>query len=216
VFPLGPGALVTVRPARLNGLQAALKRGMDITGAAVGLVVAAPLFAVIAPLIKWSSPGPVFFRQNRVSRGGRVFRIVKFRTMVADVDRIFAEHGIDPTQPFFKPREEILVTRVGRVLRKFSLDELPQMWNVLVGHMSLVGPRPLPEDQVLANPELLEPRHDVRAGLTGWWQVNGRSDLSADEAVRQDLFYVENWSVGLDVRILLKTINVLLRRRGAY
>jgi exopolysaccharide biosynthesis polyprenyl glycosylphosphotransferase len=216
ISPLGPGALVSVRPAKLNGIQAVLKRGMDVVGSFFGLVLLSPVLAVVAVLVKRSSPGPVFFRQNRVTRGGRVFRIVKFRTMVTDVERIFAENGIDPTQPFFKPREDMLVTPVGRVLRATSLDELPQLWNVLRGQMSLVGPRPLPEDQVVANPALLEGRHDVRAGVTGWWQVNGRSDVSADEAVRQDLFYVENWSVGLDIRILLKTAGALLSRRGAY
>jgi exopolysaccharide biosynthesis polyprenyl glycosylphosphotransferase len=216
IFPLGPGALVTVRPAKLNGIQALLKRGMDVVASAVGLVFLAPVFAVVAVLVKRSSSGPVFFRQNRVTRGGRVFRVVKFRTMVTDVDRIFAENGIDPTVPFFKPDGELLVTKVGRVLRATSLDELPQLWNVLIGQMSLVGPRPLPQDQVLANPALLEGRHDVRAGVTGWWQVNGRSDVPADEAVRQDVFYVENWSVGLDIRILIKTFGVLVSRRGAY
>jgi lipopolysaccharide/colanic/teichoic acid biosynthesis glycosyltransferase len=216
ISPLGPGALVTVRPARLNGVQAVLKRGMDIVASSIGLLLLSPVFAVIAILIKRSSPGPVFFRQNRVTRGGRVFRIAQFRTMVTDVDRIFAENGIDPTVPFFKPDGEMLVTRVGRVLRATSLDELPQLWNVLVGQMSLVGPRPLPQDQVVANPALLEGRHDVRAGVTGWWQVNGRSDVPAEEAVRQDVFYVENWSVGLDIRILLRTFGVLVSRRGAY
>ncbi len=216
IFPLGPGALVAVLPAKLNGIQALLKRGMDVAGSAVGLFVLAPIFAVIALAIRLTSPGPVFFRQKRVTREGRVFRIVKFRTMVSDADRILAENGIDPTEAFFKPRDDILVTRIGRLLRATSVDELPQLWNVLIGQMSLVGPRPLPEDQVIANPSLLEARHDVRAGLTGWWQVNGRSDVSAEEAVRQDLFYVENWSVGLDIRILLRTLGVLVSRRGAY
>ncbi len=216
VFPLGPGALVTVLPARLRGFQLAVKRGIDVVGSLIGLFLALPVMAVTALMIRSSSPGPALFRQRRVTRGGRIFRIVKFRTMVTNVDSVLEEHGIDPTEPFFKPREDLLVTPIGRVLRALSLDELPQLWNVLTGDMSLVGPRPLPVEQVVANPELLEGRHDVRAGLTGWWQVNGRSDVPAEEAVRQDLFYIENWSVGLDVRILFRTIGALLRRRGAY
>jgi lipopolysaccharide/colanic/teichoic acid biosynthesis glycosyltransferase len=102
------------------------------------------------------------------------------------------------------------------MIRPLSLDELPQLWNVLAGDMSLVGPRPLPAEQVEAHPELLGPRHEVRAGMTGWWQVNGRSDVPAEEAVAYDQFYIENWSLGLDLRIVGKTIGVLLRRRGAY
>jgi exopolysaccharide biosynthesis polyprenyl glycosylphosphotransferase len=216
VFPLGPGALVTVLPARLRGFQLAVKRTMDIVGSIVGLFLVLPIMLVTALMIRSSSPGPVLFRQRRVTRSGRIFRIAKFRTMITDVDSVLEGRGIDATQPFFKPREELVVTPIGRVLRALSLDELPQLWNVLKGDMSLVGPRPLPVEQVVANPELLEGRHDVRAGITGWWQVNGRSDVPADEAVRQDLFYIENWSVGLDVRILFRTIGALLRRRGAY
>jgi exopolysaccharide biosynthesis polyprenyl glycosylphosphotransferase len=216
VRSFGSFASVRVHRAKLTGARAALKRGLDIAIASVTLVVAAPFIAVIALAVAVTSPGPVFFKQVRVTKGLRTFTIYKFRTMVRDVDALIDERSLDKSTPFFKPREEDLITGVGRFLRRTSLDELPQAWNVLRGDMSLVGPRPLPVEQVDANPELLEPRHDVRAGVTGWWQVSGRSDVEPEHAVRKDMFYIENWSLALDVSILVKTFIVLLHRRGAY
>jgi lipopolysaccharide/colanic/teichoic acid biosynthesis glycosyltransferase len=133
--------------------------------------------------------------------------------MDRDADRIMRERDVDPTELYFKG--EAPITAVGKVLRKLSLDELPQLWNVVRGDMSLVGPRPLMAEQVWANPEVLGPRHDVRAGLTGWWQVNGRSEVSAEEAIKQDLFYIENWSLLLDLYIMLRTVRTVLTGRGA-
>jgi lipopolysaccharide/colanic/teichoic acid biosynthesis glycosyltransferase len=156
----------------------------------------------------------VLFRQDRVTKGGRRFKMVKFRTMVHAPDET-PDRLIDLTRPFFKVRDDPRITPVGRVLRKFSLDELPQLWLVVRGHLSLVGPRPLPADQVEANAHTLAPRHQVRAGVTGWWQVNGRSDVDADEALRLDLFYIENWSLSLDIFILLRTVGAVILRRGA-
>jgi len=147
-----------------------------------------------------------------VTKNGQIFRIHKFRTMQT---RSPSHPSCDTTRAFFKIESDPRVTRVGKILRRLSLDELPQLWNVLTGEMSLVGPRPLPADQVAANPELLAPRQVVPAGLTGWWQINGRSRLTAEEALRLDLFYIENWSPTLDLYIMLKTIGVVAGRQGA-
>jgi len=215
ITPVGSLVAVGVRGARLTGVRAGLKRALDMTGAAVGLVLASPIMVCVAVAVRVTSPGPILFRQERITRGGRSFTIMKFRTMVHGVDRMIEERSLDRTQAYFKPAGTDLLTPIGGFLRRFSLDELPQLWNVLRGDMSLVGPRPLPAEQVAANPELLEPRHDVRAGITGWWQINGRSELSPEEAVQQDLFYIENWSLGLDLSILVRTIGVLLHTRGA-
>jgi exopolysaccharide biosynthesis polyprenyl glycosylphosphotransferase len=211
---VGPLMTVAVRPAELTGTQAALKRAFDITLASVALVISLPIQALVGVLVGVTSPGPVLFRQQRVTRGNKLFTVYKFRTMDRDADRIMDERAVDRTQPFFKGGEAP-ITPVGRVLRSLSLDELPQLWNVVKGDMSLVGPRPLTAEQVWANPEMLGPRHDVRTGLTGWWQVNGRSDVSAEEAIKQDLFYIENWSLLLDLYIMLRTVGVLLTRKGA-
>ena len=212
---VGPLMTVAVRPAELTGTQATLKRAFDISIGGVGLVVSLPIQLVVGLFVGLTSPGPVLFRQQRVTRGNALFTVYKFRTMDRDADRIMDERAIDRTQPFFKGGEEPPVTPVGRVLRTLSLDEIPQLWNVVKGDMSLVGPRPLTAEQVGANPEMLGPRHDVRTGLTGWWQVNGRSDVSANEAIEQDLFYIENWSLLLDLYIMLRTVGVVLGRKGA-
>jgi exopolysaccharide biosynthesis polyprenyl glycosylphosphotransferase len=212
---VGPLMTVAVRPAELTGTQAALKRAFDLSLASIGLLVSLPIQLVIGALVAVSSPGPVLFRQQRMTRNNKLFTVYKFRTMDRDADRIMDERAIDRTQPFFKGGDEPPVTRVGRVLRTLSLDELPQLWNVVKGDMSLVGPRPLPADQVWANAEMLGPRHEVRSGLTGWWQVNGRSDVSAKEAIDQDLFYIENWSLSLDLYVIGRTVGVLLFKRGA-
>ncbi len=208
----GGYATVLVPRSNMTRTSAIAKRSMDLIVGGVAFVFALPIMLVIGIAIKMTSDGPVLFTQERTTKGGRIFRIVKFRTMEAGGDPELE----NPTLPFFKMTDDPRLTKVGRTIRPLSLDELPQLWNVLRGEMSLVGPRPLPKEQVLAHPDLLEPRHDVAAGMTGWWQVNGRSDLPAEEAVWFDRFYIENWSVGLDLRILCKTIGVLFKRRGAY
>ena len=213
---VGDVMTIALRPVRLTGVQATTKRTFDLLLSSVGLVISLPIIGAIALAVKVSSPGPVFFRQERVTREGRAFAMYKFRTMVRDADRLLDEEQTDKSQAFFKLKNAPQLTKVGRVLRRLSLDELPQLWNVFKGEMSIVGPRPLPVEQVAANLELLEYRHEVRAGLTGWWQINGRSDVDAETAVRMDLFYIENWSVALDLYILLKTAGALLQRRGAY
>lgn len=207
---------VSVRPARLTGAQAALKRSFDLVVGLSAFVVLLPLIAAIALAIRLTSRGPVVFRQLRVTRDDRTFTMLKFRTMVVDPERALEGKLIDLTKPFFKMRDDPRLTPIGRVLRALSLDELPQLWNVIKGDMAIVGPRPLPVEQVVANPDLLAPRHEVRSGVTGWWQINGRSEVDYERAVRMDLFYIENWSLSLDVYILLKTLGAIVAKRGAY
>jgi len=170
-----------------------------------------PLWPFIALAIRLDSRGPVLFHQERVTKGGRIFRMHKFRTMRTGISPM-----IDTSRPFFKLDSDPRLTRVGRFLRRLSLDELPQLWNVLTGDMSIVGPRPLPAEQVAAHPDLLTARQVVPAGMTGWWQINGRSGVTPEEALRLDLFYIENWSPSLDLYVLLKTFGAVVTGRGAH
>jgi exopolysaccharide biosynthesis polyprenyl glycosylphosphotransferase len=202
---------LSIRQVRLTRTQVAMKRAFDVVLASAALAVTLPLWSVIAVAVRLSSPGPVFFHQERVTKGGRIFRMHKFRTM-----RMDADSPLDTSAPFFKLPSDPRLTRLGKVLRRLSLDELPQFWNVLKGEMSLVGPRPLPADQVAANLDLLGPRHEVPAGVTGWWQINGRSGVTPEEAIRLDQFYIENWSLSLDLYVLLKTIGAVVGREGAH
>jgi exopolysaccharide biosynthesis polyprenyl glycosylphosphotransferase len=208
---IGPAIAVALRPVRLSGPQAVVKRVLDVAIAVPVLVLSLPAWAVIAVAIRLDSRGPVFFSHERVTKDGRIFRMHKFRTMRTDPDL-----SLDTSRLFFKLKSDPRLTRVGIFLRRFSLDELPQLWNVIAGEMSLVGPRPLPVDQVAANLDLLRPRQAVPAGVTGWWQINGRSQVMPEEALRLDLFYIENWSPTLDLYVLLKTLSAVLGRRGAY
>jgi exopolysaccharide biosynthesis polyprenyl glycosylphosphotransferase len=210
VLKVGRAIAVALRPVRLSGPQAALKRIIDLAVASVALLISLPLWPFIALAIRLDSPGPILFHQERVTKDGRIFRMHKFRTMRT------GDPAIDTTKAFFKIESDPRITRVGGVLRRLSLDELPQLLNVLTGDMSLVGPRPLPADQVAANSDLLAPRQVVPAGVTGWWQINGRSGVTAEEALRLDLFYIENWSPSLDMYILLKTFGAVVGRQGAY
>jgi exopolysaccharide biosynthesis polyprenyl glycosylphosphotransferase len=195
-----------------------LKRAADIVVAGVGLLLLAPLLAALALLIKLDSAGPALFRQQRVGRGGRAFRLLKIRSMIDRADFLQATLGSrnEACGPIFKMREDPRMTRLGRVLRRTSLDEIPQLYNVLVGDMSLVGPRPPTPSEV----KRYEPWHyrrlEVVPGLTGLAQVSGRSDLSFDEVVRLDSYYIDHWSLKLDAMILLRTIPRVLARRGAY
>jgi exopolysaccharide biosynthesis polyprenyl glycosylphosphotransferase len=202
---------LSVRPVRLTGAQVGLKRAFDLMLASTALVLTLPFWAVIAVAIRLTSRGPVFFHQERVTKGGRSFRMHKFRTMKVDV-----ASPADTSTPFFKLESDPRLTSVGRLIRRLSLDELPQLWNVLKGEMSVVGPRPLPADQVAANLELLSSRHEVPAGVTGWWQVNGRSRLLPEQALVLDQFYIENWSLTLDLYIVLKTFGAVLSQKGAH
>jgi exopolysaccharide biosynthesis polyprenyl glycosylphosphotransferase len=217
VQPLGQeGMALTLKPAGLSAPQRVVKRTMDLVLAGLGLIAASPILLTTALAIRVTSGGRVLFRQERVTEGNRTFRMYKFRTMADSSDRHAENQAVDRSVPFFKHTGDVHVTRLGKWLRKWSLDELPQLLNVLIGDMSLVGPRPLPAEQVSANIELLGPRHEVRAGITGWWQIHGRSELEPEEAIRLDHFYIENWSPSLDIYILLRTAGALLTRRGAY
>ncbi|MFQ5341304.1 MAG: undecaprenyl-phosphate glucose phosphotransferase [Anaerolineae bacterium] len=210
--------LIGVRDASIRGWNRAIKRLSDIVVAAISLVVASPLLAVVAILIKWDSPGPVLFPQIRVGRDGRQFTLYKFRSMVvgADEEKDRLLNLNEASGPLFKIRDDPRLTRVGRWLRRLSIDELPQLWNVLNGDMSLVGPRP----PVPAEVDQYQPWHRKRLlispGVTGLWQVSGRSKLTFDEMVMLDLFYAENWSLWLDFKIMLRTIPTVIMGTGAY
>jgi lipopolysaccharide/colanic/teichoic acid biosynthesis glycosyltransferase len=189
---------------------------MDITGAAALLVILAPLMALIALAVKIESPGPAVFQQRRVGRNGLRFQLLKFRTMIHGAERLTAELLAQSRDPHWLLLErDPRVTRVGRFLRLWSLDELPQLWNVLKGEMSLVGPRPLTESEDCKVTGWARRRLDVTPGLTGLWQVLGRTSIPFEEMVKLDYLYVTNWSLYEDIRILRRTVPVLLARKGA-
>jgi len=211
--------VVSLPPMRFSRSVVFLKRVVDLFVAGVGLLVAAPLFLAIAAAIKLDSRGPVFFRQRRWGRGGREFRIVKFRTMVDEAEALKSsvENRNDLAGgPLFKIREDPRITRVGAWLRRTSLDELPQLWNVLRGEMSLVGPRPFVVDEAEQITGWAGRRVETTPGITGLWQVLGRTDLPFEEMVKLDYIYVTNWSLWWDIKILFQTIPAILARRGAY
>jgi exopolysaccharide biosynthesis polyprenyl glycosylphosphotransferase len=218
VQPLDHLTIISLKSARLSGGQAAAKRAVDIVGAAVGLLGALPLLIGIALAIKISSGGPVLFRQARVGKQGRLFTFMKFRTMVPGAEGMLIDlrDRNEADGPLFKMREDPRVTRVGRWLRRWSLDELPQLVNVLGGDMSLVGPRPPLPQEVECYEDWQHGRLEVAPGITGVWQVEGRVELPFDESVRRDIFYIENWSLSYDLFILAKTVPALLSGRGAY
>jgi len=219
VRPLDGLALLSLDRRELGRWDASVKRACDLVGASALLIGALPVMAMLAVLVRLTSPGRAFFRQHRVGKDGKPFVMYKLRSMDVDaetrVDEL--EQGNDtPDGVLFKMRDDPRVTRLGAVLRRWGLDELPQLFNVLKGDMSLVGPRPaLPRETARYN-DRLRARLRVKPGLTGLWQVNGRHELSFDDYIRYDLFYVENWSIGLDLYVIGKTVPALLTRRGAY
>jgi exopolysaccharide biosynthesis polyprenyl glycosylphosphotransferase len=210
--------LLHVEIPQFEGGKHALKRVLDIVVSGLALVAIAPLSLVLAILIRLDSPGPAFFSQERVGRGGDTFRILKFRSMVSDAPTLQASLAAsnDSRGLLFKMRNDPRVTRIGRVLRKYSLDELPQFWNVFMGDMSLVGPRPPLKCEVDGYEDHVHRRLYIKPGLTGMWQVNGRSELSWEESVRLDLYYVENWSITGDLIIMWRTFKVIVHPVGAY
>ena len=210
--------LISTRDVSIRGWNLLLKRASDLVwGGLLGLV-ALPLCGLIALAIKLDSPGPIFYVQTRVGKNGVPFRCYKFRSMVQGADEMrpeIAEQN-EATGPLFKLRNDPRRTRVGRIIRRFSLDELPQLINVLRGEMSVVGPRPNLPAEVEQYHEWHKKRLTVSPGITGLWQVSGRSDLTFDEMVLLDIYYVENWSLALDMSILARSIPAVLRARGAY
>ena len=195
-----------------------VKRILDLIVSVIGLIVCFPLFLVIAVLIKLDSKGPVIFKQVRMGKGGRPFMFYKFRSMREGSEGLQEElRHLDITGgPIFKIKEDPRVTRVGRFLRRTTLDEFPQFWNVLKGNMTLVGPRPPVPEEVEKYTRLQRRRLDVKPGLTCLWQVSGRSEISFSEWIQLDLYYVQHQSLLLDLKILIRTIPAVLSRKGAY
>jgi exopolysaccharide biosynthesis polyprenyl glycosylphosphotransferase len=219
IKPVSGLPLMYVEEPRFRGPKLVAKTMLDWTGGLVALALLAPVMLVAAILIKTEDGGSVFFRQTRVGMDGRHFRIVKFRSMKqgsdSKVGTVRAEHG-QTDSVFFKSASDSRITRVGRFLRKTSIDELPQLFNIFAGDMSLVGPRPLVPGEGAGVDNFLERRMLVKPGLTGLWQVSGRSDTSTEARIRLDMFYVENWSVAGDMAILGRTVLAVAARRGAY
>lgn len=215
---LGREATMLIEPVSLNGHQARLKRAFDLVAGGVALFLALPVLLATALAVKLGDGGPILFRQERIGRDGRPFVMMKFRSMVVDAEARLAEVQADNVRsgPLFKAAADPRITRVGRLLRASSLDELPQLINVLKGEMSLVGPRPALAPEIAQFPEELLHRHDVPPGITGLWQVEGRDipDFRAYE--ESDLYYVENWSPLLDLSILARTIGVVLGRTARH
>lgn len=210
--------LLEVGYPRLDNTQRTLKRLLDFAGSALGLLALSPFLLGVAALIKSTSPGPVFFKQKRVGADEKIFLCYKFRSMYSDAEARQAELETknEADGAIFKMQNDPRVTPIGSFIRRWSIDELPQLINVLNGEMSLVGPRPLP----IRDFEKMTERHKMRLaaipGCSGYWQISGRSNLSFEDMIRLDLYYIENWSLGLDVKIILKTVHAVVRHEGAY
>jgi exopolysaccharide biosynthesis polyprenyl glycosylphosphotransferase len=207
-----------VPPQERHMATLTVKRLLDVIGAAAGLLLLSPMFLLAAIAIRATSGGPVFFAQQRYGYRRRKFRMFKFRSMVANAPDLLAEleGQNEAAGPIFKIRQDPRITPVGQLLRTTSIDELPQLWNVLIGDMSLVGPRPMTvRDVSLFSEATLMRRFSVKPGITGLWQVSGRSDASFDQWIKFDFSYIDDWSLGLDFRILARTVSVVLKRSGA-
>ncbi len=210
--------LLYVRRPGMDRFQRTMKRAMDIIGATIGSILLSPLLALIAIRIKLDSPGPIIFKQTRVGRDGRTFTLWKFRTMVQDAEERKAEleHLSQGPGLLFKLKQDPRVTKWGATLRRYSLDELAQLWNVLKGEMSLVGPRPALPSEVQQYDDWVRNRLRAKPGMTGLWQVSGRTETSFSDYVRHDLFYIQNWSLSLDLWILWRTFRAVFSGEGAH
>jgi exopolysaccharide biosynthesis polyprenyl glycosylphosphotransferase len=213
---IGDMPLISLHEEHLPVAGLWLKRALDVAGAGVALILLGPALVVLGILVRLDSPGPVLYAALRAGRKGRLFRCFKFRTMVREADTL--KDGLRERNQrrgaFFKITDDPRITRVGRWLRRYSLDELPQLWNVLRGEMSLVGPRPHPLDDFSAYTIEDLPRLDVTPGMTGLWQVTARRDPSFRAGMKLDIEYIHRWSLGMDLRILLRTAAVVLRGSG--
>jgi exopolysaccharide biosynthesis polyprenyl glycosylphosphotransferase len=217
--PVGGLPLVHIEPPQSLGASRGLKRAFDAIGAALGLVILGPFMLAVAVAIRLQDGGPILFRQIRVGRDGQLFECLKFRSMVVDAEaRLSAVTHLNQNADgvLFKAQQDPRITRVGRFIRRYSIDELPQLINVIGGDMSLVGPRPALPAEVRRYSADVQRRLHVRPGMTGLWQVSGRSDLSWDDTVRLDLYYVDNWSIVQDLSIVMKTVRAVFSSAGAY
>lgn len=216
--PVAGMAVFEIAKPQYSRANSMIKRTFDIAFAITALIAISPVMAITALAVKLTSAGPIFYTSERIGIDGAPFRMTKFRSMYADADArqtdMIAAHGGNAM--FFKVKDDPRITAVGKIIRKFSIDELPQFSNVLTGHMSIVGPRPQVRREVDTYDDLVSHRLTVKPGLTGLWQVSGRSDLEADDALRLDLTYVENWSLLQDILIITKTIRTVLTGNGAY
>ncbi len=210
--------ILTIRSTPADPLAIYVKRMIDVLGAGFGMLVLGPLFLATALAVRVTSPGPIFYMQERVGLNGRRFHMIKFRSMYMDADKRLAELKAqnEMTGPVFKIKNDPRITPVGRYIRKFSIDELPQLWNVFVGEMSLVGPRPPIPHEVEGYARWQRRRLSMKPGLTCLWQVSGRNNVDFDTWMKLDMEYIDNWSLMLDVKILLKTIPVVITARGAH
>jgi lipopolysaccharide/colanic/teichoic acid biosynthesis glycosyltransferase len=210
--------LVTLERTRITGMDAVMKRTLDIVGSFFGILLAGPAMLVIAVLVKITSPGPVFFRRRVLCQGGRCIGALKFRTMYSNGDEILSRNPdlAEELKRNGKLKKDPRITPLGRFLRRLSLDELPQLFNILIGQMSLVGPRMITPEEWSHYGKWQHNLLTVKPGLTGLWQVSGRSDLSYEDRVRLDMHYIRNYTIWLDLQILFQTIPVALRGKGAY
>ncbi|MFT3944223.1 MAG: sugar transferase [Ancrocorticia sp.] len=217
--PVAGLPLIHIDYPEISGLNYWVKRTFDVVGSALLIAILSPVLALVALTIKVTSPGPVFFAHERIGQDGRPFRMLKFRSMVVNADaqlkKLLEEQGT-ADKPLFKVENDPRITPIGHFIRRYSIDELPQLFNSLMGSMSLVGPRPQVAGEVALYDDTAFRRLMVKPGLTGLWQVSGRSDLSWEDAIRLDLYYVENWSLTGDLMILLKTFRAVLKSDGAY
>jgi exopolysaccharide biosynthesis polyprenyl glycosylphosphotransferase len=219
IRPVAGLPLLYVEEPRFRGPKLIAKTMVDVIGAGLGLLLLLPVLLIVAVTIKLGDGGPVFFRQQRVGLGGKGFRVWKFRSMIVNANIKIDEARQGAQQQasvFYKSAADSRITPIGRFIRRTSIDELPQLFNVLAGQMSIVGPRPLVPGEGAEVGNFLERRMLLRPGITGLWQVSGRSDLLASERIRMDFDYVENWSVAGDLVIMARTVSAVLRQHGAY